>query len=57
VARKTGQWWLGDLTAERAAKVQFDGEDYADFLNTLASFQTNLARFLQTTGQTAPHVD
>jgi len=57
VARKTGEWWLGDLTAERAAKVQFDGEDYADFLNTLASFQANLARFLQTTGQTAPHVD
>lgn len=57
MARKTGQWWFGGLTAARAAKVQFDGYDYADFLNTLASFQTNLARFLQTTGQTAFHID
>jgi len=57
VARKTAQCWFGGLTAARAAKVQLDGNDYADFLNTLASFQTNLARFLQTTGQTALHID
>ncbi len=57
VARKTGQWWLGDLTTARAAKVQFDAQEYTEFLETLALFQSQIARSLQTTGQTAFHID
>jgi len=57
VARKTGQWWLGDLTTARAAKVLFDAEEYTDFLDGLSAFQTNIARSLQITGQTAFHID
>ena len=56
IARKTGQWWLGDLTSARAAKVPFDAEEYVDFLNDLSGFQTQIARALQTTGQTAFHI-
>lgn len=56
IARKTGQWWLGDMTSARAAKVAFDAHEYADFLNELASFQSNIAQALQTTGQTAFHI-
>ncbi len=39
IARKTGQWWLGDMTSARAAKVPFDAEEYAEFLNDLGDFQ------------------
>lgn len=56
IARKTGQWWLGDMTAARDAKVSFDAEEYADFLNELGDFQSHIARALQTTGQTAFHI-
>ena len=34
IARKTGQWWLGDLTRARKARVPFDPEEYVDFLTT-----------------------
>lgn len=57
VARKTGQWWLGDLTAARVAKVTFDGAEYTDFLDALATFQSSISRTLQITGQTAFYID
>lgn len=57
VARKTGQWWLGDMASARPAKVAFDAAEYAEFLNTLSEFQTRIRHALQTTGQTAFHVD
>lgn len=53
IARKTGQWWLGDMTSARAAKATFAAEEYADFLNDLAGFQREITRSLQVTGQTA----
>lgn len=56
IARKTGQWWLGDLTSARAAKVSFDATEYAEFLDKLGSFQSRIARSLQTSGQTAFHI-
>ncbi len=56
IARKTGQWWLGDLTRARKARVTFDPDEYVDFLNTLAGFQTQIERALQTTGQSAFHI-
>lgn len=57
IARKTGQWWLGDLASARAAKVDFDAAEYADFLNTLSDYQYRIRRVLQTTGQTAFNID
>ena len=56
IARKTGQWWLGDMTSARAAKVPFDAEEYIDFLSELTEFQARIKRTLQTTGQTAFHI-
>lgn len=56
IARKTGQWWLGDMTSARAARVSFVAEEYADFLNELNGFQNTISRNLQTTGQTAFHI-
>lgn len=56
IARKTGQWWLGDMTSARAAKVPFDTEEYSEFLNTLDGFQEKLRHALQVTGQTAFHI-
>ncbi len=53
IARKTGQWWLGDMTSARAARVSFVAEEYAEFLNELEEFQGRITRTLQTTGQTA----
>ena len=57
IARKTGQWWLGDLTAARTAQVDFDANEYAGFLDQLAEFQGHVRRALQRTGQTAFHID
>lgn len=56
IARKTNQWWLSDMTSARAARVPFDTEEYAEFLNDLTRFQNRIARSLQTTGQTAFHI-
>jgi LPS sulfotransferase NodH len=56
IARKTGQWWLGDMTSARGARVTFEAEEYADFLNELAAFQRRIARALQVSGQTAFHI-
>lgn len=56
IARKTGQWWLGDMTSARVAKVPFDAAEYAEFLNTLSGFQDQIMHSLQVTGQTAYHI-
>ena len=57
IARKTGQWWLGDMTSARAAKVPFEAEEYVEFLDDLSRFQSYIAKALQTTGQTAFHIN
>jgi len=56
IARKTGQWWLGDMTSAREARVTFVAEEYAEFLNELAAFQSRISRALQVSGQTAFHI-
>ncbi|MCG6884910.1 MAG: nodulation protein NodH [Silicimonas sp.] len=56
IARKTGQWWLGDMTSARAARVEFVADEYAELLNELAEFQDRITRALQTSGQTAFHI-
>lgn len=55
-ARKTGQWWLGDMTSARRAKVSFDAEEYARFRDALDEFHDLVRRRLQVTGQTAFHI-
>ncbi|NNF92208.1 MAG: nodulation protein NodH, partial [Boseongicola sp.] len=57
IARKTGQWWLGDLASARSAKVDFHTDDYVTFLNALNDFQDKVRRSLQVTGQTAFQID
>ncbi|MEM7717780.1 MAG: nodulation protein NodH [Pseudomonadota bacterium] len=56
IARKTGQWWLGDMTSARAARISFVAEEYADFLNDFWGFQHQISHALQATGQTAFHI-
>ena len=56
IARKTNQWWLGDLKTARAARVTFDIDEYIDFLNTLTAFQAQIAHRLQVGGQSAFHI-
>lgn len=56
IARKTNQWWLGDLKTARAARVTFDIDEYVDFLNTLNAFQAEIAHRMQVGGQTAFHI-
>lgn len=53
IARKTGQWWLGDMTSARAAKVPFDAGEYGEFLTELTGFHQHIRTALQTSGQTA----
>lgn len=57
IARKTGQWWLGDMSAARSAKVSFDANEYADFVSTLSDFRHRIRHRLQITGQTAFPID
>lgn len=56
IARKTGQWWLGDVTSRKSAKVDFVLEEYGEFLNVLSEFQSRISHTLQITGQTAFHI-
>ena len=57
IARQTGQWWLGDLGSARRARVRFDPEEFARFLDETAAFRQRVRRALQTTGQTAFQID
>ena len=57
IARQTGQWWLGDLGSARRAKVRFEPEAFARFLDETASFRQRVRRTLQTTGQAAFQID
>ena len=56
IARKTGQWWLGDMRAARSATVRFEPEEFESYLQRLQSFYGQIRRSLQTSGQTAFHV-
>ena len=56
IARKTGQWWLGDLKGARRATVRFEAEEFDRFVARLQDFYGRIRRALQTTGQTAFHI-
>lgn len=56
IARETGQWRLGG-PGRRAARVPFDGEEFARHLDLLTGFHERVQRALQLSGQTAFHLD
>jgi len=57
IARKTGQWWLGDLGSARSGRVSFDAAEFDGFLEAGAGFRQRVRRSLQLSGQTAFHLD
>ncbi len=57
IAKATGQWWLGDATTARRAKARFDADEFHEFLRERRDFYLRVNRALQTSGQTAFHVD
>ena len=57
IARRTGQWWLGDARGAKSARVRFDPVEFTGFLADRRAFYRRIARTLQETGQTPFHVD
>lgn len=57
IARSTGQWWMGDVTRAKRAKVRFDAAEFEAFLAERRDFYLRIKRALQTSGQTAFHLD
>jgi LPS sulfotransferase NodH len=53
IARKTGQWWLGDVRTARSATVRFEPGEFQAHLARLQDFYGTVRRALQTSGQTA----
>lgn len=56
IAQATGQWKLTDVKARKAAKAEFDPEEFEAHLDALQAFQLLLMNRLQTSGQTAFYV-
>lgn len=57
IARETGQWKLTHVRKLRSSKVRFDPEGFERHLDRMAGFYQGLIHVLQTTGQTAFHID
>jgi LPS sulfotransferase NodH len=53
IARKTGQWWMGDVRTARSGTVRFEPAEFEDHLALLRDFYGHIRRALQTSGQTA----
>ena len=53
IAQSTGQWKLTDVSRRRGARMHFDLEEFADYLNAQSTFHSNLREQLQRTGQAA----
>jgi hypothetical protein len=56
IARKTGQWWLGDIRTARSGTVRFEPAEFEAHLARLQDFYGHIRRALQTSGQTAFHI-
>jgi len=56
IARQTGQWRLGDMNNAKSAKITFDPAAFARHLSKLQTFQQDLTRALQVSGQTAFYI-
>jgi hypothetical protein len=57
IARRTGQWKLGDLKGRREGLATFDAAEFETFLGQAQDFRLRLQTALQTTGQTAFWLD
>ena len=53
IARRTGQWWLGDERRAETARVSFDPQDFERFSQARAAFHARIGRDLRRSGQTA----
>ncbi len=53
IAKATGQWKLTNATHAKAKKIQFDGTEFAAYVDKLQKFQQRLQNALQCSGQTA----
>ncbi|WP_226779869.1 nodulation protein NodH [Oceaniglobus trochenteri] len=56
IARETGQWRLGDMKTARTARIMFDADAFNRHLARLQTFQQDLTRALQVSGQTAFYI-
>ncbi|WP_050928956.1 nodulation protein NodH [Aestuariivita boseongensis] len=56
IAQATGQWKLTNVQKRKAAKAQFDADEFAAHVEALQSFQVTVLNRLQITGQTPFYV-
>lgn len=56
IARRTGQWKLTDAKERKTAKIDFDREEFFEYLRPREAFQSALTRDLQLSGQTGFHL-
>lgn len=56
IAQSTGQWILTDVTRRREAQATFKLSEFETFQDELQSFQVQILKTLQRTGQTAFYV-
>ncbi len=57
IARKTGQWWLGDLNAAKKGRIRFDAAEFAAYRAARAQFVRQIRLQLQKSGQSAFWID
>ncbi|MEM5469444.1 sulfotransferase family 2 domain-containing protein [Celeribacter marinus] len=57
IADQTGQWRLGDLKDARTAKVTFEKREFETMLDAIKTFQVELQRRLQVSGQTGFYIN
>lgn len=56
IAQATGQWKLTNATHSKSVQIDFDREAFEAHLAALMSFQADVQRTLQTSGQTAFYI-
>lgn len=56
IAAQTGQWKLSDMKQRREAKATFDRDEFMSHLEAKQTFQLDILKAMQTSGQTAFYV-
>lgn len=56
IAVATGQWLMTEAKDRKSAKVRFDPQGFATYLEEIRNFQDHIRRGLQLGGQTAFHI-
>ena len=57
IAKKTGQWWLGDFSSAKPGTTRFDVAEFAAYRDARAEYLGLIRRRLQKSGQTAFWID